>query len=67
MKGRMRGGGGLPLTKLTPDAVRDIRRRAAEGEISHEIAESYEVHPLTIHYVMIGRTWKHVPDEEPWW
>lgn len=61
-KGRARGPTGTahPRARLNPDAVRDIRQRAAGGERHSKIARSYGVACAAVLHVVIGRTWKHV-------
>jgi hypothetical protein len=44
-------------SRLTDDAVREIRKSAAT---SKELARQFDVHPETIRQVRIGRTWQHV-------
>jgi hypothetical protein len=46
--------------RLTADAVRDIRRRAAAGEQQKDIAAHHGVHSATISYVVLRKTWKHI-------
>lgn len=45
---------------LNPDAVRDIRARAAQGEPHVSIAQSYDMSPRGIGYVVNRDTWGHV-------
>lgn len=66
-KGRMWEGADHPLAKLTPEAVRDIRRRAADGEINYRIARAHGVNSGTVWHVLNGLSWKAVMSEEPWW
>jgi len=66
-KGRLWEGSDHPLAKLTPDAVRDIRRRAAGGELHYRIAQSHGVNSGTIWHVVKGLTWKQVAAGENWW
>jgi Mor family transcriptional regulator len=40
--------------------VRDIRKRAAEGEKGTELAKSYMVSKETIYNIIKRRTWKHI-------
>ena len=49
-------------TKLNPDAVVEIRRRAAAGEMQTQLAHEFGVHPTTINGVTARRTWRSVPD-----
>lgn len=46
--------------KLTKDAVRSIRQRAANGETGVSIARDYGVHPTTIQRAISGTRWKNV-------
>jgi predicted transcriptional regulator len=49
------------LAKLTDDAVREIRRRYAEGGISQQqLANEYSVHQTKISAVVTRKTWRHV-------
>ena len=65
-KGRVCKGVSHHLAVLTPEAVRDIRRRAANGEIHFHIAKSLGINSGTVWKILNGLTWKHVPAEEPW-
>lgn len=47
-------------SKLTVEAVREIRRRLANGENKHQLARDFGVRYQTIRAVEIGRTWSHV-------
>lgn len=53
-------GGVRNVTKLTPDAVREIRRRGAAGEPAKVIAERFDVGPGCIWDVLSGKTWSFV-------
>jgi hypothetical protein len=46
-------------SRLTPEAVREIRQRAAH-ETTPAIAESFGVSRATISDVLLHRTWQHV-------
>jgi hypothetical protein len=46
--------------KLTDDRVREIRRRAADGEKTSAIARSMGVWPITVRRVVRGSHWRHV-------
>ncbi len=46
-------------SKLTEDAVREIRRRSHDGESSSSIAVSYGITRFTV-WDVLKRTWKHV-------
>lgn len=47
--------------KLTPDKVREIRRRCAAGESKASVARSLGVSRPTVSYVASGLAWKCVP------
>lgn len=62
------------LTEGTPRGSRHYRARLEESDIPlifqlyrhgkltiYQIAEKFDVHPTTIWYVIIRKTWKHVP------
>lgn len=55
-----KGRASMRLAKLTPDAVRWIRARAAAGERMREIARSLGVSPHTVGRVLHGQTFTHV-------
>lgn len=60
-RGRTARGVKAAKSKLTPDAVRNIRRLWRETEISQtELAKQYEVSPTSIHKIIYLETWKHV-------
>ena len=59
-KGRSCYGERNPHSKLTIEAVRDIRRRALMGEASRAIAQSYGIAPAHVRNVVTRKTWKHV-------
>lgn len=47
--------------KLTPEKVREARRRYAEGNISYlELCLDYDVEASVIRDAVIRKTWKHV-------
>lgn len=48
-----------PLAKLTPDAIRQIRR-LHDNESLSTIAQRFGVTKQCIHQVLTGKTWKHV-------
>jgi len=66
-KGRMCKGVDSHLAKLTPEVIRDIRRRAGGGEPNYRIAQSHGVAASTVGRALSGLTWKAVTNEEPWW
>lgn len=49
-----------PSAKLTPDQVRDIRRRHAAGRSIAALGRDYHVSRQTIKDVVSGRTWRGV-------
>jgi hypothetical protein len=54
-----------PGAKLTEDAVRDIRRRYAAGDVSQmALAKEYGVSQYVILVCVQRRTWKHVEDPD---
>lgn len=58
--GRLRGERS-PLSKLTAEAVREIRSRWEDEDGSAEdLALEYGVHPATIYSIVRRETWKHV-------
>ena len=57
-------GSGRGKNKLTPDLVRLIRRRAAEGVRREAIAKEVGVSPRNVWYVLSGKTWNHVDAAE---
>lgn len=48
------------LAVLTADQVRDIRSRAAAGDLQREIAARYGINRATISYIVARKTWKHI-------
>src|SRR4051812_30926584 len=48
---------------LSPDAVRDIRRRAAAGEDREVLAHEFALCPQSIDNIAAKRTWAGVSDE----
>jgi len=60
-QGRAPLGMNKPCAKLTDDAVRDIRRRYAKGEVQTVLAAEYGITQVQISSVVRRRTWKHVP------
>jgi hypothetical protein len=52
-----------PGAKLTDDAVREIRRRYAAGDVSQTaLAKEYGVSQTVIFHLLKRNTWKHVED-----
>jgi hypothetical protein len=48
------------FSKLTEDAVRDIRARRAAGEILRTIAEYHGVNLTCVHKIVMRESWRHV-------
>ena len=46
--------------RLTEDKVREIRNRAARGEMQTALAREYRVHKGTVSHIVLRLTWKHV-------
>lgn len=46
--------------KISPDDVRDIKRRIAAGETGISIAALYNVHKATISNIKTGKTWRDI-------
>lgn len=59
-KGRGRYRSGTKGIGVTPDDVRAIRRRIAEGAGSKILAREFNVGRTTIRAIKQGRTWKYV-------
>jgi hypothetical protein len=49
-----------PLTTLTDEQVREIRRLRAEGMILKDLGARFGVHLSTIHLIVKGKHWGHV-------
>lgn len=49
------------LSKLTDDAVKEIRRMLKSGLTKVSIAKTFNVSPVSIYDISIGRTWTHIP------
>lgn len=47
--------------RLTADDVVAIRKARASGRLLREIAAEFSVHEVTIHDIIHGKTWRHVP------
>lgn len=61
LKGRQRGPKGEAHhdAKLTREAVDEIRRRYAQGDVTQqELAAEYDVDQTNISYIILGRSWK---------
>lgn len=60
-KGRQAKGEGHGRHKLTASQVAGIRRRYADGGISkRNLADEMGVSQMTIHSIVIGKTWKEI-------
>lgn len=59
--GRTRRGSQAGRAKLTEEQVADIRKAAASGAPLVALARTAGVAPTTIHAIVSGRTWRHVP------
>lgn len=51
-----------PMSKLTEDQVREIRKLAAEGMVQRRIAAKFGVGPMQISRIVNGQRWKWVTD-----
>ncbi len=49
-----------PFAKLTEADVREIRRRALAGEVSHEIAKDFACNARNVRSIKAGRAWAHL-------
>ena len=49
-----------PMARLTPAAVRAIRRRRAGGESFQTIAVAYEITPTHVRRIVRGACWRSV-------
>lgn len=58
-RGRQALGSALPISRLTPEIVREIRGLRGR-ETQQAIADRFGVHPGTIQALLDGKTWKHV-------
>ena len=56
----IRRGTDNPNSKLTPDKVRSIRAKLANGAKRDELAKEYQVSADTIKAIVDRRTWRHV-------
>ena len=57
---RRRAAGSVPRAKITPEDVRVIRRKFAEGVTQRSLCEAYGLTQGTMHHIVHGLTWKHV-------
>lgn len=46
--------------KLTDDQIRDIRKRATDGDSNASLARAFDVHPTTIQKIVAGKLRKDV-------
>lgn len=61
MKGRMAHGSRNPQSKLSPDAVTEIHRRYAAGDVSYSaLATEYNVTKGAIAHIIQGRSWRRI-------
>lgn len=56
----IRKGEGHPMTKLSDDDVRTIRRRASTGDTQRQLASDYSLSPSTTGEIIRLETWSHV-------
>lgn len=47
-------------SKLTENAVREIRKRFQVGATAPALAKVYGIHPGTVYSIVYGRVWRHV-------
>jgi hypothetical protein len=59
-KGRGARGEGNGLAKLDETKVREIVRRAGEGEGGKSLAAEHRVSACSVSQILLGRTWRHV-------
>ena len=59
-KARMRWGVAHHYTKLEPEQVLDIRRRAAAGEVKRHLAAEYGLAASHVSRLTLGQSWKHL-------
>ena len=68
-KGRFRNGDGFPrgqdhpYCKLDENDVREIRRRAENGERYHVIANDFDIHPTYVGQLKRRIKWAWLPDK----
>jgi FixJ family two-component response regulator len=58
-KARAKRGNELPQARLTPEAVRAIRRNV-QGKTAAQLAQEYGVHFRTVEKVRAYESWTHV-------
>lgn len=59
-KGRQTKGEAVNTNKLTPDQVREIRRRSESGESSSALAIAFGVNRQMIWKIKARRDWRHI-------
>jgi len=59
-RGRSKKGVRSPMSKLTDDSVREIRRRREDGQTVASLAAAFNVDPKTIRDAVSRSTWRHV-------
>ncbi|MBI1234723.1 MAG: hypothetical protein GC208_09505 [Alphaproteobacteria bacterium] len=59
-KSRQARGEAVSSAKITPEVVRDIRRRAADSQKQRDIAETYGIAQSNVSSIVSGKTWGHV-------
>jgi hypothetical protein len=59
-KNRQKRGEQCNLSVLNDDIVREIRRRAADGEVKNRLAREFGVSPGNIYAIVNRRSWTHV-------
>ena len=67
-----RRGSKNPMSKLTEEMVREIKRRwgpykrysrGRDGLTRANLAEEYGISQAAVYQVLVGRMWRHVEDE----
>lgn len=64
-RGQQRHGEGHGCAKLTEANVREIRKRRVSGETLMALGKEFHVRETTILALCTGKTWKHIPHENP--
>ena len=59
-RGKAAGRYRTPAKKLTPDQVREIRRRAAAGETQAALGLEFGVSDVMVNHIVHRRTWKNI-------
>lgn len=60
-KGRQRRGEEIRTSKMTPETVRELRRRYSDGETVKLLAIEYGISEQSARHIIGRRSWKHVP------